>query len=102
MVFANAKKTFDKFFARFTTAIAPLDFTDCYKISNLRKTLSERLCFKMADTTIYTSFGQYVSRCHQCDLDLCQANGFRIKIRTIKTNQVILFPKTKGARREIQ
>ena len=30
----------------------------------------------MADGTTYTSFGQYVSHCRQCDLDLCQADGF--------------------------
>ena len=32
---ANLKETFDKFLARFTLAIMFLDFTDCYKISNL-------------------------------------------------------------------
>ena len=56
MAVANAKETFDKFLARFTSAIAPLNFTDRYKISNLQRTLSECLCFKMADGTTYTSF----------------------------------------------
>ena len=32
---ANAKKTFNEFFARFTLIITPLDFIDCHKISNL-------------------------------------------------------------------
>ena len=58
MAVANPKETFDEFLARFTSAIAPLDFTDRHKISNLRRTLSERLRFKMADSTTYTSFSQ--------------------------------------------
>lgn len=45
MVIANAKKTFDKFFTKFTSAIALLDFIDYYKISNLQRTFYERLCF---------------------------------------------------------
>ena len=60
MAVANPKETFDEFLARFTSAIAPLDFTDRHKISNLRRTLSEPLYFKMADGTTYTSFSQYV------------------------------------------
>ena len=60
---ANAKKTFDEFLARFTIVIAPLNFSNRHKISNLQKTPSKRLCFKMADGTSYTSFNQYVSRC---------------------------------------
>lgn len=63
MAVANFKETFDEFLARFTLAIAPLDFTDCNKISNLQRTLSKRLCFKIADGTTYTSFSQYVSCC---------------------------------------
>lgn len=35
MAVANLKETFDKFLARFISAIALLDFTDWYKISNL-------------------------------------------------------------------
>lgn len=34
LAIANSKKTFDKFFARFTLVIAALDFIDCNKISN--------------------------------------------------------------------
>lgn len=68
---ANSKETFDEFFARFTLAIAPLDFTDCHKISNLQRTLSEHLHFNMANSTTYISFSQYVLCCRQCDLDLC-------------------------------
>ena len=45
MAISNSKETFDEFLARFTSAIAPLDFTDRHKISNLRRTLSERLRF---------------------------------------------------------
>ena len=71
IVSANAKETFDKFFARFTSIIVPLDFTDCYKIFNYRRILNECLCFKMADGTIYTLFNQYVLCCSQCDLDFC-------------------------------
>ena len=43
MAVTNLKKTFDEFFARFASAIAPLDFTDWYKIFNLWQTFSERL-----------------------------------------------------------
>ncbi len=70
MAVVNPNETFHEFFARITSAIAPLDFTDRHKISKLRRTFSERLCFMMADGTTYTSFSQSVSRCRQCDLDL--------------------------------
>ena len=94
MAVANPKETFDLFLARFTSAIAPLDFTDRHKISNLRRTLSERLRFKMADGTTYTSFSQYVSRCRQCDLDLCQADGFSTRNRSDKSKGFGLRPNT--------
>ena len=87
MAVTNLKETFDEFLARFTSAIAPLDFTDRHKISNLRRTLSERLWFKMADGTTYTSFSQYVSRCRQCDLDLRQADGFSNRNRNNKSKE---------------
>lgn len=87
-IIANPKETFDKFLARFTSAIAPLDFTDRHKISNLRRTLSERLRFKMADGTTYTSFSQYVSRCRQCNLDLRQADGFSARNRGDKSKGI--------------
>ena len=90
---ANPKETFDEFLARFTLAIAPLDFTDRQKISNLRRTLSERLCFKMADGTTYTSFSQYVSRCRQCDLDLRQADGFSNQNRNDKNKSSSSYSK---------
>ena len=36
MAVTNFKEIFDEFFARFTLVITPMDFTDQYKISNLR------------------------------------------------------------------
>ena len=96
MAVANPKETFDEFLARFTSAIAPLDFTDRHKISNLRRTLSERLCFKMADGTTYTSFSQYVSRCRQCDLDLRQADGFSNRNRNDKNKSSSSYSKGQG------
>ena len=87
MAVANLKETFDTFLARYTSAITTLDFTDRHKISNLRWTLSERLRFKMADGTTYTSFSQYVSRCRQCDLDLRQADSFCTRNRSDKNNK---------------
>ncbi len=85
---SNPKETLDEFLARFTSAIAPLDFTDRYKISNLRRTLSEQLRFKMADGTTYSSFSQYVSRCCQCDLDLRQADGLSTQNRSDKSKGI--------------
>ena len=93
---ANPKETFDEFLARFTSAIAPLDFTDRHKICNLQRTLSERLCFKMADGTTYTSFSQYVSRCRQCDLDLCQADGFSNRNQNNKKKSSSFYSKGQG------
>ena len=58
MAIANPKETFDEFFARFTSAIAPLEFTDCYKISNLQKTFIKYFCFKIVDDTTYTLFSE--------------------------------------------
>lgn len=80
----NLKETFDKFLVRFTSAIAPLDFTDYYKISNLQRTLSEYLSFKKVDSIMYTSFSQYILQCRQCDLDLCQADEFSNQNKTDK------------------
>ena len=94
MAIANPKETFDKFLARFTSAIAPLDFTDRHKISNLRRTLSERLRFKMADGTTYISFSQYVSRRRQCDLDLRQADVFSTRNRGDKSKGIGLRSNT--------
>lgn len=37
----NLKKTFDKFFARFTLVIVPLNFINQHKISNLCQILSK-------------------------------------------------------------
>ena len=71
MAVANPKEIFDTFFARFASAITSLDFLDWHKISTLWQTLSEQLWFKIAYGTTYTLFSQYVSRCRQCDLDLC-------------------------------
>ncbi|MCJ1347622.1 hypothetical protein MMC31_005850 [Peltigera leucophlebia] len=87
MAGTNPKEIFNEFLARFTSAIAPLDFTNRHKISNLRRTLSERLRFKIADGTTYTSFSQYVSRCRQCDLDLRQADGFSNRNRNNKSEK---------------
>ena len=100
MAVANPKETFDEFLARFTSAIAPLDFTDRHKISNLRRTLSERLRFKMADGTTYTSFSQYVSLCRQCDLDLRQADGFSNQNRNHKNKPSSSY--SKGQRRQAE
>ncbi len=96
MAVANPKETFDEFLARFTSAIAPLDFTDRHKISNLRRTLGERLRFKMADGTTYTSFSQYVSRCRHCDLDLRQADGFSNRNRNDKDKPSSPYFKDQG------
>lgn len=62
MAVPNAQETFNGFLAKFNLAIAPLDFTDCHKISNLRKTLCELICFKILDGITYTALGQYVLR----------------------------------------
>ncbi len=94
MAVANPKETFYTFLARFTSAIAPLDFTDRHKISNFRRTLSERLRFKIADDTTYTSFSQYVSYCRQCDLDLHQADGFSTRNRSDKSKEIGLRSNT--------
>ena len=66
----NPKETFDEFLARFFSVVAPLGFTDFYKISNMRRLLSDRLKRKLADGIIYKTFGQYVTHCRQCDLDM--------------------------------
>lgn len=63
IVILNSKKTYDEFLAWFTSVIALLDFTDCYKISNLWWTFNEELQFKMADGTTYAFFSQYISHC---------------------------------------
>lgn len=57
---ANAKKTFNEVLARFISAIATLDFQDCYKISNFWRTLNESLCFQMANDKTYTWWSEYV------------------------------------------
>ena len=88
MAVSNPKETFDELLARFTSAIAPLDFTDRHKTSNLWRTLSERLWFKMADGTTYSSFSQYVSRCRQCDLDLRQADRLSTRNRSNKNKGI--------------
>lgn len=72
----NPKETFDEFLARYTSAIAVLGFTDVHKISNLRRTISDKLRWKLSDGTTYTSFAQYVNRCRQCDLDIRQSDNY--------------------------
>ena len=82
----NPKETFDEFLARFSLVVAPLGFTDLYKISNMRRLLSDRLKQKLADGTTYKTFRQYVTRYRQCDLDMRQINRMTNKREKTNTN----------------
>ncbi len=94
MAIANPKETFDLFFARFTSVVALLDFTDWHKISNLWRILCERLWFKIVDGITYISLSQYLSRFRQCDFDLCQIDGFSTQNRSDKNKRFRLKPNT--------
>ena len=48
----------------------------------------------MADGTTYTLFSQYVSRCCQYNLDLCQADGFSTQNRGDKSKRIGLRSNT--------
>ena len=96
----NPNKTFDIFLDRFTSAIALLDFTDWHKISNFQQTLCEQLWFKITDGTTYILFSQYVSRCRQCNLDLCQADGFSTRDKGDKSNRFRLRSNTSESKTE--
>lgn len=93
---AIAKEIFDKFLARFISAITSLDFRDCHNVSTLQRTISECLCFKMANSTTYISFSKYQSRCRQCDFDFCQAYEFSNRNQNDKNNSNSFFSKSQG------
>ena len=44
----DKKESFEDFYARFSVAIAPLGFTDVYKISNLKRLISIRLRYRIS------------------------------------------------------
>lgn len=98
----NPNKTFDEFLVRYTSAIAPLGFNDVHKISNLRRTINDRLRWNLTDGTTYSSFGQYVNRCRQCDLDLRQSDSYKDRSdrpsnkRTITTETKKTYSSTGG------
>lgn len=66
----DSKESFDAFYARFSAAIAPLDFADVHKISNLRRLISKRLRYKVSDGNQPTSFRDFVRRLRQVDIKL--------------------------------
>lgn len=54
----------------------------------------------MADGTTYTSFSQYVSRYRQCDLNLCQADGFSTQNKRDKSSRLGLKSNTPESKTE--
>ena len=52
----DSKESFDEFYARFATAVAPLGFNDVHKISNLKRLISKRLRWKVTDGTVTSSY----------------------------------------------
>ena len=72
---SDSKENFNSFFARFTAAVAPLNYSEVHKISTLKRLISSRLRYKVSDGTAPTSYRQFVERLRQCDLDLRQADN---------------------------
>ncbi len=65
----DKKESFETFYARFSAAIAPLEFTDVIKISNLTGRISTRLKNKLAGQT-FTAYRDLVAYLRKLDLDL--------------------------------
>lgn len=63
------KETFETFYTRFSAAIAPLDLPDTYKISNLKRTISTRLRYRISGEN-YSSFRDLVARLRHIAADL--------------------------------
>ena len=71
----KSQETFDEFYARFTIAVAPLNLSEEHLIANLKRTVSSKLRWKIADGMMYNSFADFVQRVRQCDLDVRQADA---------------------------
>ena len=74
MGFKKEKETFDEFLARFTTAKAPLSLSEVQKISTLRRTINNRLRYRILDGNLDVSFIQLVTHLRKLNLDLRQAD----------------------------
>ena len=66
----KTNETFDEFYTRFSSTIAPLRYSDIHKISSLKRLIAPKLRYQISDGTTPSSFRQFVERLRQCDLDL--------------------------------
>lgn len=55
------KETFEAFYARFSAAIAPLDYSDTLKISNLKRLINTRLRYRISGES-FSTFRELVAR----------------------------------------
>ena len=70
----DKKESFETFYARFSAAIAPLEFFDVIKISNLIRLISNRLKHKLTEQTFIT-YRDLVGYLRKLDLDLKQIDN---------------------------
>lgn len=69
MGIVDKKETFETFYARFSAAIAPLDLPDTYKMSNLKRTISTRLRYRISGEN-FPAFRDMVARLRHVAADL--------------------------------
>ena len=69
MVIVDKQESFEKLYARFSAAIAPLGFDDYLKISNLTRLLVTRLKYRVSGQT-FMSYTELVQYLRKLDLDL--------------------------------
>lgn len=55
-------KTFNKFYIRFSTTIAPLGLTELQKISTLRRLLTLKLRYQITDGFTLVSYRSFINR----------------------------------------
>lgn len=69
-------ESFDEFLARFPATIAPLDFTERHKISELERWATSQLRWKVSDGVRPVSLNAFIIRLRQCDTDIRKHNNY--------------------------
>ena len=65
-------KSFDEFYTRFSTTIAPIGYSETYKISTLKRLITYKLRIQILDDTVLTSYRQFVKRLRRINQNIRQ------------------------------
>ena len=80
----DKNESFDTFYTRFATAIAPLRYSEDHKIRDLRRYISTDLRSQVTNGVKPSSYRDFIIRLRTCDLEMRQNSAFKAQAKAVQ------------------